>query len=60
MMIPMRLKVFGEEPVGTKLSPEFVEKKSISTILHDYTGQVVDVLLSIDVIFLNKYILKKK
>ena len=56
MMIPMRLKVFGEEPVGTKLSQEFVEKKSISTILHDYTGQVVDVLLSIDVIFLNKYI----
>ena len=56
MMIPMRLKVFGEEPVGTKLSPEFVEKKSISTILYDYTGQVVDVLLSIDVIFLNKYI----
>jgi len=56
MMIPMRLNVFGEEPVGTKLSPEFVEKKSISTILHDYTGQVVDVLLSIDVIFLNKYI----
>ena len=43
MMISIRLKVFGEEPVGKLLSPEIVEKKSISTILQDYTGKVVDV-----------------
>ena len=47
-MTPMRLKAFGKEPVGTLLSPEIVAKKSISTILQDYTGQVVDVRLSID------------
>ena len=43
MMISIRLKVFGEEPVGKLLSQEIVEKKSISTILQDYTGKVVDV-----------------
>ena len=48
MMTPMRLKVFGEEPVGKLLSPEIVEKKSISTILQDYTGKVVDVRLPIE------------
>ena len=47
-MTPMRLKAFGEEPAGTLLSPEIVAQKSISTILQDYTGQVVDVRLSID------------
>ena len=48
MMTPMRLKAFGKEPVGTLLPPEIVAKKSLSTILQDYTGQVVDVRLSID------------
>ena len=43
MMTPIRLKSFREEPVGKLLSPEIVEKKSISTILQDYTGKVVDV-----------------
>ena len=43
MMISIRLKVFGEEPVGKLQSPEIVKKKSISTILQDYTGKVVDV-----------------
>ena len=49
MMTPIRLKAFREEPVGKLLSPEIVEKKSISTILQDYTGQVVDLRLPIDV-----------
>ena len=49
MMTPIRLKAFREEPVGKLLSPEIVEKKSISTILQDYTGKVVDVRLQIDV-----------
>ena len=43
MMTPIRLKAFREEPVGKLLSQEIVEKKSISTILQDYTGKVVDV-----------------
>ena len=43
MMTPIRLKAFREEPVGKLLSPEIVEKKSISTILQDYTGKIVDV-----------------
>ena len=47
MMISIRLKVFGEEPVGKLLSQEIVKKKSISTILQDYTGKVVDVHLPI-------------
>ena len=41
-MIPMRLKAC-KESVGTLLYTEIVEKKSISTILQDYTGKVVDV-----------------
>ena len=41
-MIPMRLKAF-KESVGTLLYTEIVERKSISTILQDYTGKVVDV-----------------
>ena len=48
MMTPIRLKVFGEEPVCKLQSPEIVKKKSISTILQDYTGQVVDVSLPFD------------
>ena len=48
MMISIRLKVFGEEPVGKLLSPAIVEKKSISTILQDYTGKIVDVRLPIE------------
>ena len=43
-MTSIRLKAFEEEPAGTLLSPEIAEKK----ILQDYTGQVVDVELSID------------
>ena len=46
-MIPMRLKAF-KESVGTLLYTEIVERKSISTILQDYTGQVVDVSLPFD------------
>ena len=43
----MRLKAF-KESVGTLLYTEIVERKSISTILQDYTGQVVDVSLPFD------------
>ena len=48
MMTPIRLKAFREEPVGKLLSPEIVEKKSISTILQDYTGKIVNVRLPIE------------
>ena len=41
-------KSLWSKPVGKLLSPEIVEKKSISTILQGYTGQVVDVSLSIE------------
>ena len=43
----MRLKAF-KESVGTLLYTEIVERKSISTILKDYIGQVVDVSLPFD------------
>ena len=48
MMMPIRLKAFRGEPIGKLLSPEIVEKKLISTILQDYTGKIVDVLLPIE------------
>jgi 2-C-methyl-D-erythritol 4-phosphate cytidylyltransferase len=40
---PMRLSNFGNEEIDSLLSPEFVAEKSLSTLLQNYTGQIVDV-----------------
>ena len=40
-------KSLWSKPIGELLSPEIVSKKSISKILQDCKGQVVDVRLSI-------------
>lgn len=42
---PMRLKNFGNEEETSLLNPEIVAKKSLQTIVSNYTGQVVDVRL---------------
>jgi ribitol-5-phosphate 2-dehydrogenase (NADP+) / D-ribitol-5-phosphate cytidylyltransferase len=40
---PMRLKAFGDEPVGTLLSSDQVARASLDVLLSDLTGQVIDV-----------------
>ena len=39
----MRTKSFGIEPEGTLLSPEEVAEVSLTTLISDVNGQVIDV-----------------
>lgn len=43
---PMRVKNFGVEPDNTLLKADEVARVSLSTLLSDFTGQVVDVKVS--------------
>jgi 2-C-methyl-D-erythritol 4-phosphate cytidylyltransferase len=40
---PMRVKNFGVEPDDTLLKADKVARVSLSTLLSDFTGQVIDV-----------------
>ena len=40
---PMRVQNFGIEPEETLLSAQKVAEATLSTLISDYTGQVIDV-----------------
>jgi len=40
---PMRVVNFGNEPDATLLQPDTVAKVALSTLLSDFTGEVVDI-----------------